>query len=124
MPFKVPMSAKAATAKDPAAKRRYPRYALDARIKARMFQNGEYQDCWGRSTELGMDGIGITLTGDLQPGEIASLEIPLPLSRHPLKVRSIVRFRNGQRYGFEFLAVTEGQREMIKRVCDYLGTGR
>ena len=48
-----------------------------------MFQNGEFRSCWGRSTELGQDGIGATLTGELETGEIVSLEIPLPLSPYP-----------------------------------------
>jgi len=118
------MGAKAESAKSYVFTRRYPRYALDVRIKARMLQNGIYGSCWGRSTELGFDGIGATLTGELQIGEIVSLEIPLPLSTQALKTRAIVRFRNGLRYGFEFLAVTQNQREMIRRVCEYLSKGQ
>jgi len=102
--------------------RRYPRFAIDARMQVRMFQAGEFQTCWGRSTELGEDGIGATLTGELQSGEIVSLEVPLPLSPYPLKVRAIVRYRDGLRYGFEFLTLNEGQREMLRRVCEVLAT--
>jgi PilZ domain len=102
--------------------RRYPRFAIDARLQVRMFQSGEFQSCWGRSTELGEDGIGATLTGDLQAGEIVSLEIPLPLSPYPLKVRAIVRYRDGLRYGFEFLTLNATQRDMLRRVCEVLAT--
>ena len=87
-----------------------------------MFQCGEFRSCWGRSTELGQDGIGATLTGDLESGEIVSLEIPLPLSPYPLKVRAIVRYRQGLRYGFEFLTLNNTQREMICRVCEMHAT--
>src|SRR5258708_29907216 len=100
--------------------RRYPRFAIDARMQVRMFQDGEFHSCWGRSTELGEDGIGATLTGELQAGEIVSLEIPLPLSPYPLKVRAIVRYRDGLRYGFEFLTLNDSQREMLRRVCELL----
>jgi PilZ domain len=100
--------------------RRYPRFALDARLHVRMFQDGEFQNCWGHSTEIGQDGIGATLTGKLETGEIVSLEIPLPLSPYPLKVRAIVRYCDGLRYGFEFLTLTVNQRDMIARVCDML----
>src|SRR5260370_31804286 len=86
----------------PAHKRRFQRYGIDLRIQVKMFQGGEFLTCWGRSTELGEDGIGATLTGELVPGEIVSLEIPLPLSPYPLKVRAVVRFRHGRHYGFEF----------------------
>jgi len=100
--------------------RRYPRFALDSRISVRMFRDGEFCDCWGRSTELGQDGIGATLTGKLEKGEIVSLEIPLPLSPYPLKVRAIVRYTDGLRYGFEFLTLTVTQRDTIRRVCEML----
>jgi len=102
--------------------RRYPRFAIDARMQVRMFQSGEFQTCWGRSTELGQDGIGATLTGELQTGEIVSLEIPLPLSAYPLKVRAVVRYRDGLRYGFEFLTLNPTQRDMLRRVCEVLAT--
>jgi PilZ domain len=102
--------------------RRFPRFAIDVRMQVRMFQDGEFRACWGRSIELGQDGIGATLTGELESGEIVSLEIPLPLSPYPLKVRAIVRYRQGLRYGFEFLTLNEAQRDIIRRVCEVLAT--
>jgi len=113
----------ASPGKNPASdrrSRRYPRFAIDLRLQVRMFQNGEFRSCWGRSTELGQDGIGATLTGELETGEIVSLDIPLPLSPYPIKVRAIVRYRQGLRYGFEFLTLSESQRDTIRRVCDML----
>ena len=100
--------------------RRYPRFGIDVRMQVKMFQAGEFRNCWGRSTELGQDGIGGTLTGDLEPGEIVTLEIPLPLSPYPLKVRAIVRYRQGLHYGFEFLTLNEHQRDTVRRVCQML----
>lgn len=107
---------------NPGYVRRFQRFALDARIQVRMFQAGEFRSCWGHSTELGQDGIGATLTGELESGEIVSLEIPLPLSAYPLKVRAIVRYRQGLRYGFEFLTLEAAQRDMIRRVCEMLAS--
>jgi hypothetical protein len=105
-----------------AVMRKYPRFALDTRVQVKMFQDGEHRTCWGRSTEIGQDGIGATLTGSLEKGEIVTLEIPLPLTTYPIKVRAIVRFRQGLRYGFEFLTMSEPQRETMRRVCQYLAT--
>ena len=102
--------------------RRFPRFTLDVRLQVKMFQAGEFRTCWGRSTELGQDGIGATLTGNLEPGEIVTLEIPLPLSAYPVKVRAIVRYRQGLRYGFEFLTLNDSQRDTLQRVCQYLAT--
>lgn len=110
----------------PAAKvpytRRFPRFPIDMRLQVRMFQAGEFRNCWGRSTEMGQDGIGATLTGNLEPGEIVTLEIPLPLSPYPIKVRAIVRYRQGLRYGFEFLTLNDGQRDTLQRTCEYLAS--
>jgi|SRR5579864_2512980 len=100
--------------------RRYTRFAIDTRLQVKMFQGGEFSTCWGRSTELGEDGIGATLTGDLEPGEIVTLEVTLPLSSYPLTVRAIVRYRQGLHYGFEFLTLTDTQRETMRRVCEML----
>ena len=115
-----------APAKPGAAKytftRRYPRFALDVRLQVKMFQDGEFRTCWGRSTEMGQDGIGATLTGSLETGEIVTLEIPLPLTPYPIKVRAIVRYRQGLRYGFEFLTLNDAQRDTVRRVCQYLAT--
>jgi PilZ domain-containing protein len=116
----------ASRAKDPAGKvtftRRFPRFAIDLRLQVKMFQEGEFRTCWGRSTELGQDGIGATLTGSLESGEIVTLEIPLPLTPYPIKVRAIVRYRQGLRYGFEFLTLNDAQRDTVRRVCEYLAT--
>ena len=102
--------------------RRFPRFTIDVRLQVKMFQAGEFRTCWGRSTEMGQDGIGATLTGSLETGEIVTLEIPLPLTPYPIKVRAIVRYRQGLRYGFEFLTLNDGQRDTIVRVCQYLAT--
>ena len=102
--------------------RRYPRFAFDVRLQVKMFQKGEFCSCWGRSVEIGQDGIGATLTGSLETGEIVTLEIPLPLTPYPIKVRAIVRYRQGLRYGFEFLTLNDNQRDTVKRVCQYLAT--
>ncbi|HTZ83270.1 MAG TPA: PilZ domain-containing protein [Candidatus Acidoferrales bacterium] len=102
--------------------RRFPRFVIDVRLQVKMFQAGEFRACWGRSTEMGQDGIGATLTGSLEPGEIVTLEIPLPLTPYPIKVRAIVRYRQGLRYGFEFLTLNDHQRDTIRRVCEYLAT--
>src|ERR1700730_7193157 len=116
----------AAPASAPAGKftftRRLPRFPIDILLQVKMFQDGEFRTCWGRSTEMGQDGIGATLTGSLENGEIVSLEIPLPLSPYPLKVRGIVRYRQGLRYGFEFLTLSDAQRDTIRRVCELLAT--
>src|SRR5206468_7994812 len=66
---------------------------------------------------------GATLTGDLEPGEVVSMEFSLPLTAYPLKLRAVVRHRRGLHYGFEFLTVIQAQRTAIQRVCQVLASG-
>jgi hypothetical protein len=104
----------------PSSQRRFTRYTLDSRIYVHAFRDGGLVSLWGRSNELGEDGIGGTLTGELEMGEVVSLELSLPLASHPIKLRAIVRYRKGLRHGFEFLSQSEEQRDVIHRVCEML----
>lgn len=116
-----PMTTKPA---GPTPTRRYPRYPMDIRVSAKVFRADNPVELWGRSIEFGQDGIGVTLTGELQTGEVATLELTLPASTSPLKLRALVRYRDGLRHGFEFLARDEIQREVIRRACEVLAAGR
>jgi len=114
------MSAKAPTPDPFARRRRYPRHGVDIRVSVQVFRDEGNVSFWGRSSELGMDGIGATLTGELAPGEVVSMELSMPLSAVPMKLRAIVRYRQGLRYGFEFLTLTAEQRATVERVCEML----
>lgn len=105
------------TAQDERQRRRFSRHRFDARIEVSVFRNGQTTKYWGRSNELGVDGIGATLSGELQAGEVVSLEFPIPLPPRVLKVRAIVRYSDGLRCGLEFLIVTEEQRLILREAC-------
>jgi hypothetical protein len=93
------------------------------RLAVEIFRSGETISFWGRSNELGEDGVGGTLTGELAIGEVVSMELSLPLAAYPLKLRALVRYRIGLRHGFEFLAMSDAQRDVLRRVCEMLATG-
>ncbi len=105
---------------DSRTSRRFPRHGLDVRVNVHTFRSGENISFWGRSSEIGEDGIGATLTGELEPGEVVSMELSLPMAPFPIKFRALVRYRDGLRHGFEFLALSAPQREEIRRVCETL----
>jgi hypothetical protein len=107
----------------PGTSRRFPRYALDIRITVHVFRAGASASFWGRSSELGEDGVGGTLTGELETGEVVSMEFSLPQAASPLKIRALVRYRKGLHHGFEFLALSTEQRAAIRRVCEMLAAG-
>ena len=93
------------------------------RIAVQIFRSGQTTALWGRSNELGEDGVGGTLTGELEPGEVVSMELSLPLAAYPLKLRALVRYRIGLRHGFEFIAINAQQRDVLQRVCEMLAAG-
>jgi hypothetical protein len=68
--------------------------------------------------------VGCTLTGELEAGEVVSMELSLPLAAYPLKLRALVRYRIGLRHGLEFLAIDDRQRDILRRVCEMLATGQ
>ena len=69
---------------DPRSSRRFPRYPLDVKLTVHVFRAGENVSFWGRSNELGADGIGATLTGTLEPGEVVAMELLLPMAGYPM----------------------------------------
>ena len=114
------MAGPAAGKKSWTTARQFPRFQLDVRILVHRFHNGAHVTVWGRSTTLGVEGIGATLTGEMEIGDVVGLEFSVPLSPHPVKLRASVRYRNGFQYGFEFLAVDGSQRQAIQRALDIL----
>jgi hypothetical protein len=105
---------------DPASRRRYARYPIDLRVDVAAFREGASVSFWGRSTELGEDGVGATITQTLVPGEVVWLEMSLPHELLPLKIRALVRYQDGLRHGFEFLGRTDEQKAALRRVCENL----
>ena len=100
-----------------AYQRRFSRYHLDVRIQVSVFREGVTTTYWGRTSALGQDGIGVTLSGQLQAGEVVSLEFPIPLPPHVMKLRAVVRYSEGLSCGFEFLVMTSEQKLMLHQVC-------
>jgi hypothetical protein len=97
--------------------RRFSRYRFDARIELSVFREGVTARYWGRTDELSLDGIGATMSGELQPGEVVSIEFSLPVPPHSIKLRAVVRYSKGLRHGFEFLIVSEEQRLVLRELC-------
>src|SRR5436853_7579035 len=94
--------------------RRFQRHPLDIRISIQVFRDGETISLWGRSSEVGEDGIGGTVTAQLEPGEVLSMEISLPLIPFPIKCRTLVRYAHGLPDGFWFLAFVSKSRDAIR----------
>jgi len=104
-------------------RRRFPRHSADIRMSIQVFRPSGTVSLWGRSTELGEDGIGGTLSEEVEPGEVVSMELSIPTEPYPMKFRALVRYRKGLHHGFEFLALSDQQRDALRRVCEVLAIG-
>jgi hypothetical protein len=100
--------------------RRFTRYPLDMKVHVHVFRDGKTVSFWGRSTEFAEDGLSATLTGEVEAGEVISMELSLPHVAFPLKLRALVRYRHGLRHGVEFLARNADQHKAIRDLCESL----
>src|SRR5512146_2091144 len=91
--------------------RRYHRFLLDARVP--VVRGGQRHPLYGRTRGISEAGISALLAADLEVGESVHLEFTLPTCSQRLAVRAVARNRSGARYGFEFLSLSEAQREAI-----------
>jgi c-di-GMP-binding flagellar brake protein YcgR len=69
----------------------------------------------GRTKDIAEGGLGATIPGNINVGEVVELELQLPERQQPLKLKAEVRYRQGFQYGFKYLHATEQQKEMIRR---------
>lgn len=89
----------------PAAKRKWPRFAVDMSIEVRLATQGPTRmvACEGRGTDISFGGLAVTADIDLPVGAQVGVEFTLPHSDRPLIFRCFVRNRNGNCYGMEFI---------------------
>jgi PilZ domain len=90
--------------------RAHSRYLLDLRIIVRAKET-----LIGRTKDLAEGGLGATIPNNINIGEIVELELQLPDTKEPLKIKAEVRYRQGFQYGFKYIHITEQQKEMIRR---------
>ncbi len=96
-------------------KRRCPRYRADFRLSVNYLRGDHYQTVEGHSRNLSEAGIGMLLAAELSIGDVAALSLCLPELASPLELRAVVRYRHGYQYGFEFLSLTDEQKEMLEK---------
>ena len=90
--------------------RAHTRYLLDLRIVVRAKET-----FIGRTKDIAEGGLGATIPGNIDVGEIIELELQLPEASEPLKIKAEVRYRHGFQYGFKYVEITHQQKEMIRR---------
>jgi hypothetical protein len=94
-------------------RRRYARHRGDFAVSVSHLGD-QYQKVEGHCRDLSAAGIGILLAADLNGGEVVSLSFLLPGTAAVWNVRAVVRYRRGYQYGFEFLSLTQEQRDALQ----------
>ena len=100
--------------------RRYSRRDIDVRIKIALNNNGVQTFVYGRGNDIAEGGMAAYISMEMSIGSRIKLEVQLPYSQQPLKIGATVRNRHGFRYGLEFTAVSDQDRETIRRACHAL----
>jgi len=93
---------------------------MEVTVSVRKFGPNGIVELSGRSFQLGQNGLGAILPSALEPGDVVTIEVRLPGNVRRLKLSAIIRYRNGLRYGFEFLGGNEPDREMVRQACELL----
>lgn len=74
----------------------------------------------GRAENISVEGLAATMSADLGSANIVTLTFVLPMVHEAVQVRAFIRHRDGLRYGFEFLGLSDDDRDAIDRMCERL----
>jgi PilZ domain len=89
-----------------------PRYLMDQRLIIRAERL-----LHGRTKDISESGVGATVAGELNIGDVVELEFHLTGSLTAVKLRAEVKYRQGFQYGFHFLDITELEKNGIREAA-------
>ena len=94
-----------------------PRHEFEARIRIRLERDRQKLSLQGWARDLSESGLGAFVAESLKPGELVTLEIPLPDSAKQIIPAKVVRTL-GTQYGFQFTALSAEQRLRIRETLE------
>jgi hypothetical protein len=108
-----------------AERRRYPRYRTDLPVALRDQTEREYE---GRCNIIAEGGLGANLAHPLPVGSVVLVRFGLPTHPSMLELWAVVRYREGQQHGLEFVSLADPQKLSLMQFCNQLalneGVGR
>jgi c-di-GMP-binding flagellar brake protein YcgR len=95
--------------------RRWQRFAVDIRLKASFRRNDTPLAVFGRGSDVSEGGMAAYIPSELPVGSSIDLELSLPYvsGEQPIRMVATVRNRNGFRYGLEYLALSQTDKERL-----------
>jgi PilZ domain-containing protein len=97
-----------------ANRRRFPRYRTDLPLRVRTPQNRDLDGCCVVIAEGGLGGI---LPESIPVGSVVQLWLAVPTHPRPLELWAIVRCLREIHHGFEFVSLTEDERQSVREFC-------
>jgi len=105
--------------------RRWPRYRINVPVRVVVQRPDKTVIVSGRGMELNEGGMALFAGVELKAGQRVEIEFTPPYSGQPLRVRGVIRNRNGYNYGSEFLLLNREdkiQSEQIRHVLQAMGS--
>ncbi len=96
------------------------RYAVIMPVTIQVLRGGVASNLPGRARDLSENGMGVTLEGDLIPGEIVTAVFSLPTANEVCRIHATVRRRTSSDYGLAFVDITPEQQQAIRNLCGVL----
>ena len=100
--------------------RAFPRFALTVKLRVQYSSGLEQIELTGTTTDIGLGGLGATLSRPLLSKERVWLQFIVPGTPNPLRILSKLRHLDDGHYGFQFLSTTPEERESIRASCEKL----
>lgn len=101
-------------------KRRFPRYAVDLKVRILATIDGKATVSYGGGHELGQGGMAIYVPLELTLGDEVRVEFEIPRARSRFQFRAVIRNKDGYRYGIEFTGLSAEEAEKLKRALDVI----
>jgi hypothetical protein len=80
----------------------------------RLLLRGAHAIFHGRTKDISESGLGAIVAGELNINDPLELEFYLPGKLNPVKLMAEVRYHQGFQYGFQFLDMSDQQRDMLR----------
>lgn len=100
--------------------RSLPRYVLEIPVSVMMSESATIPITSGRTRDISVVGLSAFLEPPVAIGQRLWLEFRLSESSAPMRLLCAVLYDYGERFGFQFLHITEDQRDQIRQACQGL----
>ena len=100
--------------------RRWVRHKIDVPIRVIVKRSLKISVVPGRGNELSEGGMALTAGVELNPGDEAAIEFTPPYAGLPIRIRGVIRNRQGYRYGVEFVTASDDEKAQADRLRNML----